>query len=43
VGTGRVTLLGAGTGDDGSYSVNGGEYIAVPAFAFAFPLSSTTP
>ncbi|MGZ8697775.1 MAG: hypothetical protein ACXWZ1_10535, partial [Gaiellaceae bacterium] len=26
VGTGRVTLDGAGTGDDGSYSVNDGEY-----------------
>ena len=43
VGTGRVTLFGAGTGDDGSYSVNGGEYLAVPAFSFAFPLSSTSP
>jgi hypothetical protein len=43
VGMGRVTLDGAGTGDDGSYSVNGGEYLAVPEFSFAFPLSSTSP
>jgi hypothetical protein len=43
VGTGRVTLTGVGTGDDGSYSVNGGEYLAVPAFSFPFPLSSATP
>ena len=42
VGTGRVTLDGAGTGDDGSYSVNGGEYLAMPGFLFAFPLSSTS-
>src|SRR6266498_2395963 len=27
VGKGNVTLNGAGTGDDGSYSVNGGEYL----------------
>src|SRR5213596_2217355 len=26
VGKGNVTMTGAGTGDDGSYSVNGGEY-----------------
>jgi opacity protein-like surface antigen len=43
VGTGRVTLDGAGTGDDGSYSVNDGEYLAMPALSFAFPLSSTSP
>jgi hypothetical protein len=43
VGTGKVTLSGAGTADDGSYSVNGGDYISVPAFPFAFPLSSTSP
>jgi opacity protein-like surface antigen len=43
VGTARVTLAGAGTGDDGSYSVNGGDYSAIPAFPFAFPLSSTSP
>jgi hypothetical protein len=43
VGTGKVTLSGAGTPDDGSYSVNGGDYIPVPDFPFAFPLSSTSP
>jgi len=43
VGTGKVTLSGAGTADDGSYSVNGGDYISVPTFPFAFPLSSTSP
>ena len=43
VGTGKVTLDGAGTGDDGSYSVNGGEYLAVPGFLFPFQLSSATP
>ena len=43
VGTGKVTLSGAGTADDGSYSVNGGDYIFVPGFPFAFPLSSTSP
>src|SRR2546425_8550360 len=43
VGTGKVTVDGAGTGDDGSYSVNGGEYLALPGFSFAFPLSSTSP
>jgi opacity protein-like surface antigen len=43
VGTAKVTLDGAGTGDDGSYSVNGGDYLALPGFSFAFPLSSTSP
>src|SRR5256712_285452 len=43
VGTGRVTLSGAGTVDDGSYSVNGGEYLALPGFPFVFPLSATSP
>jgi opacity protein-like surface antigen len=43
VGTGKVTLDGAGTGDDGSYSVNGGDYVAMPGFSFVFPLSSTSP
>ncbi len=42
VGKGIVTLAGAGTGSDGSYSVNGGEYLAMPGFSFAFPLSSTS-
>ena len=43
VGKGNVTLDGAGTVDDGSYSVNGGEYLAMPEFPLPFPLSSTTP
>jgi hypothetical protein len=43
VGTGRVKLDGAGTEDDGSYSVNGGEYLPVPWFSLPFQLSSTSP
>jgi hypothetical protein len=43
VGTGKVTLDGAGTGDDGSYSVNGGEYLSLPVFSLPFQLSSATP
>src|SRR5881628_3239690 len=42
VGKGNVTITGAGTLDDGSYSVNGGEYSAIP-FQVAFPLSATNP
>jgi hypothetical protein len=43
VGTAKVTLDGAGTGDDGSYSVNGGDYLAIPGFSLPFQLSSATP
>jgi hypothetical protein len=43
VGKGSVTLDGASTVDDGSYSVNGGEYLAMPEFPFPFSLSSTSP
>jgi hypothetical protein len=43
VGKGSVTLAGAGTGDDGSYAVNGGDYLDLPGFPFVFPLSSTSP
>jgi opacity protein-like surface antigen len=43
VGTGKVTLDGAGTEDDGSYSVNGGEYLSLPGFPLPFQLSSATP
>ena len=32
VGKGTITLNGAGTGADGSYSVNGGDYSAMPDF-----------
>ena len=42
VGIGRVTLKGAGTEDDGTFSVNGGDYGAVPDF-LAFPVSATSP
>ena len=43
VGKGNVTLDGAGTVDDGSYSVNGGEYLPMPGFSLPFHLSSTSP
>jgi hypothetical protein len=43
VGTGRVTLDGAGSDDDGSFSVNGGDYTALPQFSLPFPLSSASP
>ena len=43
VGKGNVTLDGAGTGDDGSYSVNGDDYLALPDFLLPFQLSSATP
>ena|SRR5438270_5420299 len=43
VGKARVTLKGAGTEDDGTYSVNGGEYSPIPDFLLAFPLSATSP
>lgn len=43
VGKGNVTLKGAGTEDDGTYSVNDGAYEPVPSFPFLFPLSATTP
>jgi hypothetical protein len=42
VGKGNVTVAGAGTFDDGTYSVNGGDYFAIP-FLAAFPLSATSP
>ena len=43
VGKGNVTLTGAGTADDGSYSVNGGDYSPIPSFQLVFPLSATSP
>jgi hypothetical protein len=43
VGKGNVTLKGAGTDDDGNYSVNGEEYTPIPVFNFSFPLSATSP
>jgi hypothetical protein len=43
VGKGNVTLNGAGTGADGTYSINGDEYGPIPDFLFAFPLAATSP
>lgn len=43
VGKGSVTLNGAGTGDDGTYSVNGEAYSPIPDFPFPFVLSATSP
>lgn len=42
VGKGSVILNGAGTDDDGSYSVNGSDYNLIPAFPLPFQLSATT-
>jgi hypothetical protein len=42
VGKGNVTLKGADTEYDGTYSVNGGEYSLVPEFLL-FPLSLASP
>ena len=43
VGKGTITLNGAGTGADGSYSVNGGDYSAMPDFPATFFMSATSP
>jgi hypothetical protein len=43
VGRGTITLNGAGTGDDGTYSVNGEPYSPIPDFPFPFVLSATSP
>jgi hypothetical protein len=43
VGKGSVILNGAGTEDDGSYAVNGGDYNLLPPFALPFQLSATGP
>ena len=43
VGKGNVTLNGAGTEDDGTYSVNGGDYVSIPEFALPFPLTAPSP
>jgi hypothetical protein len=43
VGKGTVTLNGAGTEDDGTYSVNGDAYSSIPDFPFPFVLSATSP
>ena len=41
VGRGQVTLNGEGTLDDGSYSVNGADYLAVPSEPFSFALNAS--
>src|SRR3954447_7357127 len=42
VGKGNVIVNGAGTDDDGTYGVNGGDYNLIPAFALPFALSATS-
>jgi hypothetical protein len=42
VGTGNVIVNGAGTDDDGSYAVNGGDSNLIPAFALPFTLNAST-
>ena len=42
VGSGKVTLNGRGTLDDGTYSVNGSDYNLIPELAFPFQLSATS-
>jgi len=42
VGKASVIVNGAGTDDDGSYAVNGGDYNLIPAFALPFALSATS-
>jgi hypothetical protein len=42
VGKANVIVNGAGTDDDGSYAVNGGDYNLIPAFALPFALSATS-
>jgi hypothetical protein len=41
IGRGSVTLIGEGTLDDGSYSVNDGDYQQVPPVPLTFSLNST--
>jgi hypothetical protein len=42
VGKANVSISGAGTEDDGSYSVNGSEYNPIPAFPLPFSLTAAT-
>jgi hypothetical protein len=42
VGKGNVILNGAGTDDDGIYSVNGSDYNPIPEFPLPFQLTATT-
>ena len=41
VGRGQATINGEGTLDDGSYSVNGADYLAVPFDPFTFTLNAS--
>jgi len=43
VGKGSFTLDGAGTGDDGSYAVDGGEYLPLPDERTRQPLGAPAP
>jgi hypothetical protein len=43
VGRGIVTLNGAGTDDDGTYAVNGGDYSPIPDLPFPFTVSASNP
>jgi hypothetical protein len=43
IGRGQITLNGEGTLDDGSYSVNGGDYLPIPSEAASFPLNASSP
>jgi hypothetical protein len=42
VGRGQVTVNGEGTLDDGSYSVNGADYLPIPSEPFSFALNVLT-
>lgn len=41
VGRGQVTLNGEGTLDDGTYSVNGSDYLPILSDPFTFPLNAS--
>jgi hypothetical protein len=43
VGKGTTTLDGAGTADDGVFSINGGDYVGILNFPLTFPLAAPTP
>jgi opacity protein-like surface antigen len=42
VGKGQATLNGEDTGDDGSYSINGADYLPILADVFTFTLNAST-
>jgi hypothetical protein len=43
VGRGSVAIDGEGTPDDGSYSVNGNDYLPIPSESFSFVLNIFSP